>query len=181
MGDVNHSRHFYSPSPGGGLIIRYNFNQRNSIRFNASYAIVKGNPGDFNQPYPNTPADEFKTDLVDLGLTTEFNFMPYETTRIRKNRYTPYVTGSIGYTIILGGSYSPAFSFGGGFKYNVTRKISTGAEWPFHKTFSDELDGLHNDGVENNLFFHNKDWFSIVGVFITYKIFDWGLDCPAYE
>jgi hypothetical protein len=40
---------------------------------------------------------------------------------------------------------------------------------------------LPNTGYENNLFFHNKDWYSIVGVFITYKIFDWGLDCPAYE
>jgi len=118
---------------------------------------------------------------MDLGLTTEFNFMPYQTTKLRKERYTPYVSGGIGYAIILGGSYTPALLFSGGFKYNFTMRMSGGFEWSFRKTFSDELDNVRNTGYENNVFFHNKDWYSLVGVFITYKIFDWGLDCPAYE
>jgi len=182
LGDINHSRHFYSSSPTGGLIFRYNFNSRNSIRFNASYAKLTGNPADFGEPFPDSPVSSFSTNLMDLGLTTEFNFMPYQSTKLRKERYTPYVSGGIGYTIILGGDYTPALSFGGGFKYNFTMRMSGGFEWSFRKTFSDELDNVQNIGFENNVFFHNKDWYSIVGVFITYKIFDWGMDCPeAYE
>ena len=38
-----------------------------------------------------------------------------------------------------------------------------------------------NIGADNNVFFHNKDWYSIVGIFVTYKIFNWREDCPAYE
>ena len=181
MGDVNHSRHFYSPSPGGGIILRYNFNARNSIRFSGIYARLKGDPADFNEPFPNSANTAFSTGLVNVGLSTEFNFMPYLATKTRKDRYTPYVSGGLGYTYVLGGSSTPSLSFGGGFKYNLTTRMSAGLEWTFHKTFSDELDNVQNIGFENNVFFHNKDWYSIVGVFVTYKFFDWGLDCAAYE
>lgn len=181
MGDINHTRHFYSLSPAGGIILRYNFNPRNSIRFNGVYARLKGDPDDTGDPQPDSDASAFSTRLLDLVVATEFNFMEYEATKIRRDRYTPYVSGGLGYSIVLGGESTALLSFGGGFKYNVTRRLSAGAEWTFRKTFSDMLDGLPNVGEENNVFFHNKDWYSIVGVFVTYKIFDWGLDCPAYE
>jgi hypothetical protein len=178
---VNHTIHFNSLSPAGGFIFRYNFNPRNSIRFNAVYVGLKGDPADYNQPYQGSPATAFSTGLVDVGLSTEFNFMPYRATKLRKERYTPYVSGGISYTILLSGGYSPGINFAGGFKYNITTRMSGGIEWSFHKTFSDELDGVQNIGYENNVFFHNKDWYSIVGIFVTYKIFDWGIDCAAYE
>jgi opacity protein-like surface antigen len=181
LGDVNHSRHFYSLSPAGGLICRYNFNERNSVRFHGIYAMIKGDPAATGDPFPGAPYEAFTTNLVDLGVNTEFNFMPYEATQIRRDRYTPYVGGGLSYAIVFGGESTAALSFGAGFKYNVTRRMSGGLEWSFRKSFSDWLDGVQNTGYENNLFFHNKDWYSIVGVFITYKIFDWGLDCPAYE
>ena len=181
LGDVNHARHFYSPSPSGGLIFRYNFNTRNSIRFHGIYARLKGDPVSTGDPFPDSPYQAFTTDLVDLGVNTEFNFMNYETTKVRKDRFTPYVGGGLSYVVVFGGESTTALSFGGGVKYNVTRRLSGGLEWSFRKSFSDKLDGVQNVGYQNNPFFHNKDWFSIVGVFVTYKIFDWGLDCPAYE
>jgi hypothetical protein len=181
MGDVNHSRHFYSPSVAGGLIWRYNFNQRNSIRFSGIYVGLKGDPADFQEPYPNSGHLPFNTSLVDLGMSTEFNFMTYRATKIRRYRYTPYVGGGLGYSIVFGGTSALNLSFAGGFKYNLTTRMSGGIEWSFRKSFTDEIDHVKNIGFENNVFFHNKDWYSIVGVFITYKIFDWGLDCAAYE
>ncbi|MFC2115244.1 DUF6089 family protein [Bacteroidota bacterium] len=181
LGDINHSRHFYSPSPMGGILLRYNFNQRNSIRFSGIYASLKGDPADLNEPYPNSGHPAFSTNLVDLGIVTEFNFMTYQATKTRKDRYTPYISGGIGYTVAFQGEKSAALSFGGGFKYNVSTRMSAGFDWTFRKSFSDLLDGVQNIGYENNVFFHNKDWYSLVGVFVTYKIFDWGMDCPAYE
>jgi hypothetical protein len=180
MGDDNPSRHFYSPAPSGGLIFRYNFNSRNSIRFHGIYAMLRGDPAKTGYPFGGSPYTAFTTNLVDLGVNTEFNFMTYEATKIRKDRYTPYVSGGLSYAIVFGGKPATGLSFGAGFKYNLTRRMSGGLEWSFHKSFSDMLDNAPNIGSEYNLFFHNKDWYSIVGVFITYKIFDWGLDCPAY-
>lgn len=184
LGDLNFSRHFYMPSPAGGALIRYNMNPRNSFRFSGIYTSLRA-----NDPVPADDyhtVNNFSTSILDLAFSTEFNFRTYKTTRIRKERYTPYVTGGFTYTIVLGGDIpqaesTPGLSFGAGFKYNLTVRLGTGIEWGFRKTFSDNLDGVRNPGFENNVFFHNKDWYSIVGVFITYKIFDWGLDCPAYE
>jgi hypothetical protein len=171
------------PSPAGGVLIRYNLNPRNSFRFSGTYSLLRGSDG--------VPADDFhsvsgfSTSLVDLALTTEFNFRPYKTTRIRKERYTPYVSGGLSYAIILKGDvpaeHTPGLAFGAGFKYNLTVRLGAGFEWSFRKTFNDMLDGVSNPGFENNMFFHNKDWYSLVQIFITYKIFDWREDCPAYD
>ena len=181
MGDVNHSRHFNSPSAAGGLLFRYNFNARNSIRFSGIYAQLKGDPADFEEPWRNSGLTAFSTSLVDVNIATEFNFRDYLATKTRKGRYTPYVSGGLGYSLVFGGTSTLNLSFGGGFKYNLTTRLSTGAEWSFRKTFDDNLDNVQNIGFENNVVFHNKDWYSIVGIFVTYKIFDWGLDCAAYE
>jgi hypothetical protein len=181
LGDVNHTMHLNSLLPAGGLIFRYNFNPRNSVRFNAVYARLKGDPADFQDPYPGSPHQAFTSNLLDIGIATEFNFMPYEATKLRKDRFTPYVGGGLAYMVYFGGESTAALSFGGGVKYNLTRRMSAGAEWSFRKTFTDMLDNAANIGETNNPFFHNKDWYSIVGIFVTYKIFDWGLDCAAYE
>jgi hypothetical protein len=180
MGDVNNAMHFYRPSPAAGIIWRYNFNPRNSIRFGGMYAGIKGEP--VNQPWENYTGTSFSSGVIDVSLTTEFNFIPYESTKTRSNRYSPYICGGFGYSVFLDKGSAPHLSFGGGIKYNFTTRLSAGAECSFRKTFSDEVDGVQNIGSEIiTSFFHNKDWYSIVGVFVTYKIFDWGLDCAAYE
>jgi hypothetical protein len=38
--------------------------------------------------------------------------------------------------------------------------------------------------VENqlgNTLLNNNDWYSFIGVFITYKFFKFAADCPAYN
>ena len=183
MGDLNFTRHFYMPSPAGGALIRYNLNPRNSMRFSVVYGSLQGSDLLLDDEYHSIPG--FSTSILDLAFTSEFNFRTYKTTNIRKERYTPYVTGGIAYGIVLASDvpaeHTTSLAFGGGFKYNITAKLSTGLEWTFRKTFNDSLDGVNNTGEENNIFFHNKDWYSIVGLFITYKIFKWREDCPAYD
>ncbi len=186
MGDINHTRHFYSPSPGGGIIFRYNLNPRQSFRFSGIYTSLKGSDSDFEDAFQQRRNSSFKTSIIDLAISSEFNFMSYETTKLRKDRYTPYISAGIGYASVLTSDVqaesATTLNFGGGFKYNLTRRIGIGAEWTFRKTLNDMLDGVENIGADNNVFFHNKDWYSIVGIFFTYKIFNWREDCPeAYD
>ena len=185
MGDLNHTRHFYSPSPAGGLIYRYNLNPRHSFRFSGIYTSLKGNDSDFKDGFQQQRNSSFKTSIIDLAITTEFNFRDYQPTKLRKDRYSPYVSAGIGYASNLSSNVAAESAatliFGGGFKYNLTRRWSMGVEWTFRKTLNDMLDGTENIGAENNVFFHNKDWYSIVGIFITYKVFNWREDCPAYD
>ena len=191
MGDINHSQHFYSPSPAGGIIYRYNLNPRHSFRFSGAYTSLKGSDIDFEDAFQQQRNHSFKTSIIDLAITTEFNFKDYKPTKLRKDRHSPYVTAGLGYASVMSSSIEPrrdsraksstTIILGGGFKYNLARRWSIGAEWTFRKTLNDLLDAEENIGADQGVFFHNNDWYSIVGLFITYKIFNWREDCPTYE
>jgi len=184
MGEINPVRHFYKPSPDFGAIYRHNFNPRNSIRFHAIYANLRGDDLDFTNDFQQARGYSFQTSLLELAANTEFNFFPYQYGK-RKDRYTPYVTAGLGYNFVFSpdrrGTTDLIITYGAGFKLNVSRHISAGCEWSFRKTFNDRLDGLVNPGTDNTVFYHNNDWYSIVGIFVTYKFLTYLLECPAYE
>jgi uncharacterized protein DUF6089 len=75
-----------------------------------------------------------------------------------------------------------ALPLGIGFKYNYDKRIGVGIEWTFKRTFDDDWD-FNNERTINNhqtAFQYNKDWYSFVGLFLTYK-FDESFECPAYD
>ena len=188
LGDINPSKHFYSPSYTIGGIYRYNFNKRYSLRFNGLYTRLVGNDADFpERNNPLRPDVSFNTNVLDLVAQVEFNFQPYMTGN-EKGEFSPYLSVGIGYTAVISSSASNSavtptgttnFPFSAGVKYNVDRRLSVGLEWSFRKTFSDTLDGVEGS-IENGLL-HNNDWYAFVGVFITYKFFKFAADCPAYN
>lgn len=184
MGDINTIRHFYKPSPAFGAIYRHNFNPRNAIRFHALYGNIRGDDLDFKNDFQQDRGLNFSTSFVDLALNTEFNFLQYRPTK-RKENYSPYVTGGIGYNLVFSpdarGSTAIVLTYGAGFKFNVSKRISSGIEWSFRKTFNDRLDGIENHGPSYNTFYHNNDWYSIVGIFVTYKFLRYLTECPAYD
>lgn len=183
LGDINQSRHVYAPSIAVGGFYRYNMNPRYSIRGNVYYCGLKGDDRDFNNNFQNWRAAGFKASILDVTLQFEFNFLPYSTIG-KKWNYSPYVTGGIGFSFINSTSvstYELIIPFGIGLKVNLSKKLSAGLEWGFRKTFNDDLDGLENwndPGYTSH--FHNYDWYSFTGIFVTYKIFNYRDDCPAY-
>ena len=129
------------------------------------YTSLKGSDSDFEDARQLQRNVDFKTSIIDLAVTTEFNFRDYQPTKLRKDRYSPYVSGGIGYASLLT-SDVPAESatflvFGGGFKYNIARKWSMGAEWTFRKTLNDLLDGTENIGAEEGVFFQIMIWLGL--------------------
>ncbi|WP_233248594.1 hypothetical protein, partial [Desulfonatronum sp. SC1] len=58
--------------------------------------------------------------------------------------------------------------------------MKLGAEWTFRKTFTDDLDliGFNNPidpsdpyRFNQNTLSHNNDWYSVVGLYMTFSIF----------
>jgi hypothetical protein len=199
MGDLNPSVHYAAPSIAVGPILRYNFNFHNSIRAHAIYHKLRGNsetysgpvfPGD--QVFNGISGGNFDANFVDLGLDFEFNWRPYRTA-FRKTKESPYVFAGIGYGINLalpaGNIGQLTVPFGFGYKINVGRWLSAGAEMSARKTFTDAVDydaetGKYygNPQVDDVVaFFGNNDWYFFTGVFVTYKIFKFWEDCPAYD
>jgi opacity protein-like surface antigen len=186
MGDINPNRHFYRPSLSLGFLYRYNLNTRYALKATANYGQFSGSDLDFPELlHPDRPVSpaSFQTSLLDFGLQVEFNFLPYSP-GIVKWAYTPYISTGISGALVLSSDRASDnmlnLPFGIGLKVNLTKRVTAGAEWSFRKSFNDRLDGLENpSGVYSVL--HNNDWYSFLGVIITYKFFNFAVDCPVYK
>ena len=185
MGDINTSRQFYAPGVALGPIYRYNFEPRNSVRLSLIYHTLEGNDNDFNDPYQLLRNASFQSSFIDAAAIYEFNFRPYKTS-VRKFNRTLYLSGGLGYHFIVSSNTSTnghmIMPFGLGYKFNAGKKLSLGAEISVRKTFNDRIDGVENFALEGNKhLFGNNDWYTFAGIFLTYKIFNFREDCPAYN
>ena len=185
LGDINPSTHFYSPKIALGPLYRYNFNPRNSLRLTGIYHGLSADARDFSNPLLIADESRFSGTYIDLASMYEFNFINYQTAK-RRMPYTLYMTGGLGYHLVLGSTVPSnghfTIPFGLGFKFNAGKKLSAGIELSVRKTFYDFIDGVENRMPDNNQpLFGNKDWYNFAGLFFTYKIFNYRDDCPTYD
>jgi hypothetical protein len=187
MGDINPSGLFYSPKFNAGIVYRYNFNPRYVFKGELNYVSLSGRDADFPDPFQKLRNMSFNTVLYDISPQFEFNFLPLKFSE-RKLSFSPFVSTGLALALILNSSNKKAaefvFPFALGVRMTVGKKWSTGVQWSFRKTFSDiNIDGVDNYPLPESMksTFFNNDWYFFAGVFLTYKIFDFGIPCPAYE
>jgi len=179
MGEVNPTRQFYSPSPSFGGFFRVNINKRYAVRVSGLYTGLTGSDNDFPDRFLTDRAPvTFSKTAMDFAGQLEFNFLPYITGEDRFIN-SVYITGGIGCSLFLGSSNSLTIPFGAGFKINLSNRLSTGVEWSFRKTFIDDIDDVPNE--LGNTLVNNNDWYSFIGLFISYKFVKFAADCPAYK
>jgi len=182
MGDINSSALFYAPSPTGSAIFIYNFTKRWALRSQFGEINLHTATNSLD-PYKVIPAS-FNAAFLQADSRIEFNFNPFAMVD-RKHIFSAYVNAGLAYTIKLSGTAMnmPVFPFGAGIKYGLSRKLAIGAEWTAHMTFNDKLDNIISPGIDRNkpLLLHHNDWYTCVGVFFLYKIFDNPADCPVYK
>jgi hypothetical protein len=183
MGDLNPQKHFYLPGYAIGPMFRYNFEPRNSIRLSGIYHNLQGNSQGYGDVYVQSLNTEFDATFIDIAANYEINFIPYKTADKKKNK-SLYLSAGLGYHVALTGKAKNHFTipFGIGYKFNVTKKLSAGAELSVRKTFNDSaIDGKTNiSGNKINLV-GNNDWYTFAGIFISYKIFNFREECHAYD
>jgi len=191
MGDVNHSKLFYSTSLFYGGMFRYSFNKRYALRLTAANATLTGSDLDFDNKYQQLRKHHFTTNITDMTAQIEFSFFPYLTEN-SEFVASPFI--AFGGTLLI--SPAPATTTGMGFcvpmtvgfKFNLGGRWSAGLEWSFRKTFNDYIDQLENheiDGANINYlrqrsYNNSPDWYSFAGVFILFKLFKDRHHCRAY-
>ena len=187
FGDINPERMFYNMSPDFGILYRLNLNPRYSVRMSLQYGWLKADGADFDHDLPELANASFSTSFVDWATQFEFNFLPFAYDA-RHMVFTPYFSAGIGMGAFLGGSRANlqfVIPVDLGMKFKITEKLDLGFSWGFRKTFTDEIDNWTPadyslmPGNEKS-FLHNNDWYSIVGIFASYKIFYKWEKCEAY-
>ncbi len=190
MGDINHSKLFYSPKPSFGILAKYSFNSFYSVRFNILQASFSGSDSDFPNQYQQTRNWSFSNKIYEIGLQGEFNF--FEFIPGKKNEFTSYLTSGIA-MFIAPSSTSPvnlAIPIGVGGKYSVSKRMRIAVEWAYRNTFTDKLDLLpDNNYIPTNSLSaikqitndKSKDWYSVASLIVTYNFKSNKKWCPAYQ
>ena len=184
FGDLNKERLFYAPSFSFGGFYRYILNPRYALKATVSYAPIRGNDVDFTNDFQQLQAAQFKTNITDIAVQFEFNFLEYKRSA-RGKSFSPYVSGGIGIALVNQAgdfSYNLIIPFGLGAKFYLSRRISVAGLWEFRKTFTDTLEGHdYPKNSESGSTLHGNDWYYIVGISFSYKINYYKLLCPAYD
>jgi opacity protein-like surface antigen len=190
MGDINHTKQFYSPKIGFGILYRHNFNPRYAVRVFLNRLSVSGSDLDFSNGYQQSRAHSFSQSIVEFGSMAEFNFLDF--VPVDYQRFSPYITAgpSLAYTQIPGKNFQIVIPFGAGIKYALNKRLTLGVEWVFRKTFTDRIDLLYNSSISETSppiaykqisSDNTKDWYSFAGIVISYNFASDKKWCPAYN
>ncbi len=196
QGDINAAKLFYNVHPSYGILYRFNANKRFAFRGSLIVSSLSGTDKDFTFGYQTIRNRQFSTPLVDVSGQVEFNFKKYH---IGKKQYphTPYVFLGLSFIIASYAKdpYIIGVPFGLGYKQNIGKRFGIGVEWGYRKTFSDYIDNLSGErlypaivtsptqkiSLKQRGNFRNTDWYSIFGLFITYKLSQGRTACYIYD
>lgn len=185
-GDLNPSGHFNRfTRPAVGVLYRTNFNPRISAKAVFSYGQVEGDDAYSKRESHVNRNLSFRSNLMELAIEGEFNFLPYSTGNKKMSITTPYVFAGVAvYHFDPQGYYqgrwyklqpigtegqASAFSdqkaysltqfsipFGVGVKINTAKRVGINFEWGLRKTFTDYIDDVSGKYADPYLLFAEK-------------------------
>lgn len=179
IGDYNEATPFSSPNIAGGVFLRFNFNDYYAVRFGANGGYFSGTYSSAKGYLPNA-GGSFSSLIFDGNAALEINFLPYDALAYKRKSCAPFVSAGFGVSYV-GGTLTPSVPLSVGVKYRPARRWTVGFEWTITKTFSDRIDGYTNLTDQKNSIIHNNDWYSVAGLFITFRLLNNSVVCPVYK
>ncbi len=166
FGDLNTNFNLSRPGLAGGLIGRWNFNERLCLKLGANYGSVRAYDSDSDNSFERARNLSFKSTIIDGTAQFEFNFLPY-IHGSRDQFYTPYLFA--GFSVFYfnpkaeyngewvelrplgtegqfkGEEYytaQGALTYGVGFKIDLSYEWSLNFELSARRAFTDYLDDV---------------------------------------
>jgi hypothetical protein len=178
VGDLNGNL-LRQMQPLGEAVVKYKSNPRMAWALNIGYGQLKGSSKNIDTFYPELQENpiEFKSTLVDVGLRFECNFWAYGTGReyYGARPLTPFMTFGLGLTFANPGKSTAGLQMplGFGVKYKLADRLNLTLEWTIHFTGSDKIDGVSDPyGIKSGGLFKNADGYSILGLRLTYDLWE---------
>lgn len=173
LGDTNNANLLKKPGYVAGGLFRYIINSRMALKANLLTAKISGNSANLANTYPDAQTYAFSSQLYDLGMQFEFNFLNYGigSKYLKLKRISPYLTLGVGATLATGDgdAFTLNVPMGVGVKYKLGERLNIGLEFTMRKAFSDKLDGLKDLNGITSGFAKNTDWYSFTMISITYE------------
>ena len=174
LGEANNGNLFKHPSVTGGGIFRYIHNSRWAFKANLNYANIRGDSGKDETQYPDGIDYSFTSNMIDLGLTAEFNFLNYGSGPAYKKLkpISPYMVAGVGFVFAICDGHNQAsftIPIGIGVKYKYKDRWNIGFEFTMRKEFSDRIDGLSDLFGIKHSFAKNTDWYSFAMFTVGYE------------
>lgn len=166
FGDLNTEYKLTDIRFAGGIGARYNFNQRICLQFSGNQIGIAGDDADSENEFERQRNLSFENRIWDGTVQLEFNFLPYEHGSSKK-WFTPYMLAGFSFYRhnptaelegekfelqgmgtegqFLGEEYSlngTAFTFGGGFKFDINYRWSVNIFITSRKSYSDYIDDV---------------------------------------
>ncbi|MDB5155267.1 MAG: outer rane beta-barrel protein [Mucilaginibacter sp.] len=164
MGDLNQNNPVKVSGIALGVFVKRNFNGYLSAKLNYTFGQISGADSTSSNPQLRQRNLSFKTQLNELSLIGEFNFMKY-IPEAGANRYTPFIylgLGVVDYNpqanyqghpydlrpLMTEGESKPysklaaTFPYGLGFKYNFSGKLNLIADIGYRNPSTDYLDDV---------------------------------------
>ena len=186
LGEGNLGSLFRHPSFTIGGLFRYNHNSRWAFKGNLNYANIRGNSEQDESWYPDGANYSFTSNLIDVGLTAEFNFLNFgRGPAYKKYKFiSPYMVAGVGFVFaICDGSNQASFTIpiGIGVKYKFKERLNMSFEFTMRKEFSDRIDGLSDlNGIKHS-FAKNTDWYSFAMFTVSYEFGKRCIKCNYIE
>lgn len=179
VGDLNPLKHYPKDTHlGGGIVYRYNFNDRYAFRLQGLYSKLEAYDSDSDDSLAVMRNLGFRTKLFEVSGLLEVNFFKYRSKGKNSKRWTPFVFAGLCYfrtnpqamlddtwydlqqlgtegqgTTKGGEAYKLdqiGLPFGAGLKFNLG-KIDVQMEWGLRRTWTDHIDDVSGTYVSNAL------------------------------
>lgn len=165
-GDLNTSLKIVKPGLAGGLLARYNFNHRISVKTSINFGRIGADDADSDNNWERNRNLSFRSGIFDISNVIEFNFFHYEHGHLTLNK-TPYfftglnfvrynpqaeLNGEIYNLRDYGtegqapgseyGLFNLGLVLGGGYKFDINKNTSINIEIGGRFLFTDYLDDV---------------------------------------
>jgi hypothetical protein len=94
FGDLNTNTRLDRPNLAGGILARYNFNERLAFSLSGNYGKIEAYDSDSRNPFEQNRNLSFQSDIWEATALFEFNFLPYFHGS-RDEFFTPYLFGGL--------------------------------------------------------------------------------------
>lgn len=172
LGELNPALHFNQTQLAYGGLLRYNLNDRWSVKASFYHGKLQGD--DLKTKAVANRELNFQSPVNDISVVAEFSFFDYFTGS-KKSFFTPYLFAGISYftfkpQTLDGTALQPlgtegqntgfdgrspystnsfAFPFGFGFKYSINKRLGLAFEWGMRKTLTDYIDDVSKTYADN--------------------------------